>query len=202
MEKKPKRMPALKGWRTRLYDRFVLHAFYGPGIWLDPTPGDDWGFWGEPWASRESIWYWWGVDLQDMSRLPQDPRVAQYCLHAYVTRKWGRVRAAPGDLWRLANIALGYGDPTGKPHPDPMFPPDIPVPDPPEWARVIDWTRKPPRKHHRRIVDDDGFIKPPDPPAYPWRPDSRHDFSLNPMSNSLEQAAETMGGRAFNLQSS
>ena len=35
----------------------------------------------------------------------------------------------------------------------------------------------------------------------PAAPDDRHDFSLNPMSNSLEQAVETMGGRTFSLQS-
>lgn len=87
---------------------------------------------------RDAVWDWWGVDLQDMTRMPQTVEAAKECLWRWqggeYIRAWGG-KPAPGDLERLESIAAGHGDPTGKPVPDPL-------PDRPR-GRAIDWTKKP-----------------------------------------------------------
>lgn len=72
---------------------------------------------------RDRVWREWGIDLQDTTRMADDPEWAQECLWR---RRGGEYirgprhhRPATGDLERLESIAAGHGDPTGKEHPDP-----------------------------------------------------------------------------------
>lgn len=76
---------------------------------------------------RDRGWREWGIDLQDTTRMADDPEWAQECLWR---RRGGEYirglrhhRPAPGDLERLESIAAGHGDPTGKEHPDPPLVP-------------------------------------------------------------------------------
>lgn len=72
---------------------------------------------------RDRVWREWGIDLQDTTRMADDPEWAQECLWRWRGGEYIRGlrhhRPAPGDLERLESIAAGHGDPTGKGHPDP-----------------------------------------------------------------------------------
>lgn len=81
-----------------------------------------------------------GIDIYDKSRLPQDSFAALAVLMWYHEGGWDAA-PAPGDLWRLASIAKGLGDPAGRTRPQPL-----PKVDPAEtgsWVPVIDWRRPP-----------------------------------------------------------
>lgn len=73
---------------------------------------------------RDRVWREWGIDLQDTTRMADDPEWAQECLWRWRGGEYIRSprhhRPAPGDLERLESIAAGHGDPTGKEHPDPL----------------------------------------------------------------------------------
>ncbi|MGR4741853.1 hypothetical protein [Bifidobacterium adolescentis] len=73
---------------------------------------------------RDRVWREWGIDLQDTTRMADDPEWAQECLWRWRGGEYIRGlrhhRPAPGDLERLESIAAGHGDPTGKEHPDPL----------------------------------------------------------------------------------
>lgn len=109
--------------------------------WFQTNPRDRYGLWHRPLAGREDIHARTGIDLQDATRLPHNRFNAMKALVAYHNGHWGGLPPAPGDLWRLACIASGYGDPTGRPEPEPL--PETGL-DTTEWGKVIDWDDLPP----------------------------------------------------------
>lgn len=63
---------------------------------------------------RDRVWREWGIDLQDTTRMADDPEWAQECLWRWRGGEYIRGprhhRPAPGDLERLESIAAGHGD--------------------------------------------------------------------------------------------
>lgn len=108
---------------------------------LKPHDYDDIGYTGRPTMGRDEIYVETGVDIQDMTRLPQDPREARRALSRYRHRRWDNIPPAPGDLWRLTCIALGRGDPSGCPAPGPL--PETDKMTRLLWKDVIDWRSLP-----------------------------------------------------------
>lgn len=68
---------------------------------------------------RDRVWREWGIDLQDTTRMADDPEWAQECLWRWRGGEYIRGlrhhRPAPGDLERLESIAAGHGDPRTVP---------------------------------------------------------------------------------------
>lgn len=60
---------------------------------------------------RDRVWREWGIDLQDTTRMADDPEWAQECLWRWRGGEYIRGprhhRPAPGDLERLESIAAG-----------------------------------------------------------------------------------------------
>lgn len=91
---------------------------------------------------RDEVWYWWGVDLCDASRMPRTAEQARKCLWRWRGGEYVRdrsTRLAPGDLERLESIAAGHGDPTGDSGHEP------PTGKPRSVRRCIDWSKPPVR---------------------------------------------------------
>lgn len=137
--------------RTRLV-AWALDRAQGDGRYTIPylvaDPDDRYGYRHRPLADRAEVYRHSGIDLQDAARLPQDPARAMGCLVRFRERRYAGINPAPGDLWRLASIASGYGDPTGRTRPE-----ALPEADASEWRPVIDWLRMPSRLHGPAAYD-------------------------------------------------
>ena len=96
--------------RTRLV-AWALDRAQGDGRYTIPylvaDPDDRYGYRHRPLADRAEVYRHSGIDLQDATRLPQDPARAMGCLVRFRERRYAGINPAPGDLWRLASIASG-----------------------------------------------------------------------------------------------
>ena len=116
---------------------YLRHGLLVHPKWLRTNKKDPYGHHCRPSVSREDIYRTYGLDLQDMTYIPesQDDAVTALMLYRGGQRMYGI--SFPGDLWRLSEIALGHGDPTGKEKPDPL--PEIDMNAIRRPTRFTDW---------------------------------------------------------------